>query len=130
MATDFVEISNSLQCIINVFLIIRQNFHVIWPVKERYKTQILYHVKYLSIKLNIFASNRIPVLLIDILSVRWLTGSSLTTQCKTFVKSPILPHVLLFTNECDSWHFRAVIASIIERVSFPCSIVCARPRLV
>jgi hypothetical protein len=34
IATDSVDNLYSLQCIINVFLDIRQNAHVIWPVKR------------------------------------------------------------------------------------------------
>jgi hypothetical protein len=46
MATDSVENGNSLQCIINVFLIIRQNARVIWAVKREIQSfsSLLKHV--------------------------------------------------------------------------------------
>jgi hypothetical protein len=44
MATNYVKIFYSLQCIINVFLIIRQNITPYHHLKERYKAQIVYYV--------------------------------------------------------------------------------------
>jgi hypothetical protein len=39
MATDSLEFFNSLQCIVNVFLIVRQNAYAMCQLKERYKAQ-------------------------------------------------------------------------------------------